>query len=95
MLVYTIAELDALFGYAPQKGHGSWWAHNWQRMVAEHAFPAPLPGFGRPRWSRALVDRWANTNGADTGEPVKFVVRPEGVRPPELEPNLAALDRAR
>lgn len=92
MFVYTIAELDALFGYAPQKGYGSWWAQNWKRMVRDHGFPSPLPGFGRPRWSRALVDTWANTNGAGHAVKIEVATQPVHV---ELEPNLAALDRAR
>lgn len=65
-LVYTIAELDVVFGYTRQDGErsgGSWWAKNWQRMVREHGFPAPLPGFGRPRFARGAVDRWVEAGG--------------------------------
>jgi hypothetical protein len=86
-LVYTIAELDVLFGYAPQAGGrsgGSWWANNWKRMVRDHRFPPPLPGFGRPRFSRELVDRWAANGGASTA-PAKV----------ELGFNLDALNAAR
>lgn len=83
-LVYTIAELDELFGYAPQVGPhevrppasgrrsrsgGSWWANNWKRMVRDHAFPAPLPGFRRPRFPRELVERWVANGGASSAPP--------------------------
>lgn len=90
-LVYTIAELDALFGFKPQKNGGSWWVNNWRRMVQAHAFPAPLPGFDRCkrlRWSRELVDKWVAGNGQLEGAGIV-------VPPPVLKPNLAALERAR
>jgi hypothetical protein len=36
-----------------------WWAHNWRTLVARHNFPAPLPGFFRPRkWNPAAVETW-------------------------------------
>lgn len=96
MIVCTISELDMMFGYnaAKGRGYGSWWAHNWRRMVAEHGFPAPLPGFGRPRWSRVLVEKWANSNGR-IGQLTAAMQSGGEAPPPEIEPNLAALERAR
>lgn len=90
MLVYTIAELDALFGFKPQAKGGSWWVNNWRRMVEAHAFPAPLPGFDRCkrlRWSREQVNAWVANNGALEGRTVTIAAK--------IEPNLAALRPAR
>ena len=90
-LVYTIPELDALFGFKPQRNGGSWWVNNWRRMVEAHGFPPPLPGFDRCkrlRWSRERVDAWVATNGAGDGARVVISV-------PSLKPNLAALAGAR
>lgn len=91
-LVYTIAELDALFGFKPQSKGGSWWVNNWRWMVEAHAFPMPLPGFDRCRrlrWSRELVDKWVASNGQREGDHVEIVPTVS------LKPNLAALDSAR
>lgn len=40
-----------------------WWAHNWRTLVARHGFPAPIPGFFRPRkWNPAAVENWIAAN---------------------------------
>ena len=90
-LVYTLNELDELFGFKAQPKGGSWWVNHWRRMVNDHAFPAPLPGFDRCRllrWSKELVDKWVANNGSLEGAPAEMPPR-------EIKPNLAALDRAR
>lgn len=101
-LVYVIADLDELFGFKPQsqKKGGSWWAHNWKRMVAEAEFPAPLPGFFSPRWSVTAVRAWIAVRGG--AMPLTMQLSGADVVPfksqshtqPEIEPNLAALERA-
>ena len=101
-LVYVIADLDELFGFKPQsqKKGGSWWAHHWKRMVADAGFPAPLPGFFTPRWAVTAVRAWIAVHGGALplaeqltgGEVVPF--NPQPAAAPEIEPNLAALERA-
>lgn len=52
----------------------------WRRMVAEHGFPAPLPGLGL-RWSLPQIIRWIEANGVNIT--------------PAPEPELSCVDFAR
>lgn len=49
---YRSSDVAALF----QKS--SDWFHEHKRALLAAGFPAPLPGPGHPRWSRAQVDAW-------------------------------------
>lgn len=51
--VLTASEVAARLRYTPDTFYGKRKA-----LQAEHNFPAPLPGPGRPRWSAAAVDDW-------------------------------------
>lgn len=91
-LVYAIADLDALFGFKPQRKGGSWWAKNWRRMVEASAFPPPLPGIQHPRWGAAAVRAWIAVHGGLAPLKEKLKGGPTGgtVR---LPMNLAAFER--
>lgn len=93
-LVYTIADLDVAFRYKWQRNGGSWWAKHWRRMVAEHGFPAPMPGFGDPRWSVAAVRAWIALRGGALPLTEQLKPRVHIETPPASLPfNLDALDK--
>jgi hypothetical protein len=57
--VLTIAETAAEVRQSESR-----FRRNWPKLVREHGFPAPLPGFQRCLWSREMVYAWIGTGGA-------------------------------
>lgn len=58
-LTMTLAEVAVALRGEPRRAACDWFYRHWPALVAEHGFPAPLPGLGK-RWSRDQVVRWCN-----------------------------------
>jgi len=58
-LTLNVQEVAEALGVAPRTFLAA------RRDLGRAGFPRPLPGFQRPRWSRAQVEAWCAAAGGD------------------------------